>query len=282
MTNNKILTGTNINDVPETNSGLKESDEKKEQSEKMPDIEAKISGCARIDVSKINGNRINDIFELAYDPEKLKNTLFCDKNPVKIALESFVALPSNKLIFRFYLWFGYTKAPVIEDMPRGMINDPVKWIRKRFMDYPRMSESVIQYITKVSLKVLPLIEKTEVTIHEEDLAEEVLSRMVKAVKDKEIPDDPTGAINFKTVEMKNENGVLADYACICGSETFKELLREICSPFSKKEFLRLLDNWEDGSLLKKDSGRNDYKFNSKDSKRWYCIKIQENAKKLGE
>ncbi len=269
----------NRDEIDKESKGLKE---KKDTSGKITEINEKIKASTGIDVSKIRGNRVEDFFELSLDPDKLRKVLFGDRKPIKIALTSYVTLPSNKQIFRFYLWFGFTKAPVIEDLPRGSINDPEKWVRKNLMDYPRMTEAVIKFISDTLQKVLPVLEKVEVTISEEELAEEVLAKIIDKVKKMEIPDDPTGASQYKIVKMKDESGVLSDYACVCGSETFKLLLKEIDSPYNKREILELCDNWEGGgTLLKKDGNRKDHKFSSNDSRRWICIKISDDILKVG-
>ena len=141
------------------------------------------------------------------------------------------------------------------------------------MDYPRMTEAVVKYISDTFKKVAPILDKNECLIQEDTLMEAILERVIEEVRERELPDDTAGASQYMVKEIKDSDGKVSKYACICGSENLKKLLVEIDSPYSSKEFLEYLDNWEHGSLLKKNGNRRDYKFHSKDSKRWFCIQI---------
>ena len=282
------------NDVPDaekksSNENTKEDKFSKNQEEnhtygnRLAEIQEKINGIIGIDLSKVSENIIDDIFDLSSSPEIIKKGLFQDRKPIKISVASYIKLPSCKQIFRFYMWFGFSKAPVIEDMPRRFIDNPEIWIRKFLMDYPRMTETVVKYLSDALKKVLPILDKKEYMIQEDRLMEEILEKVVEEVRERELPDDTTGASQYKIIEIKDSDGKEYDYACICGSDILKKLLAEIDSPYSSKQFLEFLDNWEDGSLLKKNGKRKDYKFKSSDSKRWYCIRIiSKNASEEGE
>ena len=110
---------------------------------------AKVKGKFEIDTSKIKGNAIEDIFDLSPESEKIKESLFGTKKTVKISINSYVSLPSCMQIFKFCLWFGYSKAPVIKIMPKKYMREQERWVRNNFSDYPRMTEEVMSYICSV-------------------------------------------------------------------------------------------------------------------------------------
>ncbi len=243
------------------------------QHENNVNTQMKINGEFGIDLGKIKGNTIEDIFDLSTDPENIRKSLFVDGEPVRISVSSYVNRASYKQVFKFCMWFGGSKAPVIIDMPRKNMTNYERWVRNNLSDYRPMTEAVIEFIVTALGKALPVISSYEFFLQEEDTVDEVLERVISEVRARQLADDPMGASQFKIVEMTDADGKEAEYACICGRDTLNRLLKEIDSPYTKKQFLDCLDNWEGGSLLKKNGERKEYKFKSSDSKRWYCIKI---------
>ena len=243
------------------------------QHENNVNTRMKINGKFGIDLSKIKGNTIEDIFDLSTDPENIRKSLFVDGEPVRISVSSYVNRASYKQVFKFCMWFGHSRAPVIIDMPKKNMTNYERWVRNNLSDYRPMTEAVIEFIVTALGKALPVISSYEVFLQEEDTVDEILEKVISAVRTRQLADDTIGASQFKIVEMTDADGKKAEYACICGSMTMKNLLKEFQSPYNEKKFLDYLDNWYGGSLLKKNGVRKDYKFKSSDAKRWYCIKI---------
>ncbi len=240
-------------------------------------IKNKIDGKISIDMEKIKGDKVEDIFKISSDYKTLEKELFPQKEPLKISLAAGILMNSQKLIFRMKIWTGFAEYPVIVDMPRSAMKSPKSWVNKHLINYPKMTPQVLEYISAALSKVLPHLESQAKVIKEQKSISEVRAELIKKIREKELPNDTLDIGQYKVTSIKDGEGT-NDFVCIKGAAAFKAILKEIESPYSHLELLKAFDNHKDGSLLKKDAERYDYKFKSSDSVRWYCIKIEKEEK----
>lgn len=240
-------------------------------------IKNKIDGKISIDMEKIKGDKVEDIFKISSDYKTLEKELFPQKEPLKISLAAGILMNSQKLIFRMKIWTGFAKYPVIIDMPRSAMKNPKSWVKKHLTEYPKMTAPVLEYISTALLEVLPHLESQAMVIQEQKTIDEVKYELIEKIREKAISNDTAGIGQYKVAAINDVEGT-NDFVCIKGAAAFKAILKEIESPYSHLELLKAFDNHKDGSLLKKDTGRYDYKFKSSDSVRWYCIKIEKEEK----
>lgn len=245
-------------------------------------IQNKINGTPTFSVNDVKGNMVEDIINLADNPEQVRQVFFNEKKPVILSVESLISYPSQKLIFRVIIRLGLSvEEPVVIDMARKFMTNPSKWLKDNLMDYPQISEGFLRYASAVFEELLPLLDERAEGIIESDTLTETIRTIYSHVEKNHISSDYEKREKFKIEFLPDGQGNYDKCYCIKGSKAFKAMLKDMGSEFKIKDVLRACDYWKGGSLLKKNAGRLDYKLEKSDSTRWYVIKDNYRIRKGG-